>query len=102
MPTSIAPGSGSLTTDGTVVLLQRYSALSPDWMTALNTPDAAERLALSSTARVSICAAPVAAGAQLYVQAPVPWAGCQVLPPSTETSTPATTPPPVALAVPLI
>ena len=29
-------------------------------------------------------------------------AGCQVLPPSVETSTPATTPPPVSVAVPVI
>jgi len=32
----------------------------------------------------------------------VPVAGCQVVPPSVETSTPATTPPPVSAAVPEI
>ena len=33
---------------------------------------------------------------------PIVVAGCQVVPPSVETSTPATTPPPVSVAVPLI
>src|SRR5262249_39843673 len=37
---------------------------------------------------------------QEYVQELVPVAGCQGWPPSVETSTPATTPPPVSLAVP--
>src|SRR5215831_6330619 len=45
---------------------------------------------------------PVGPGVQLYDQDVVPVAGCHVAPLSVETSTPATTPPPVSDAVPVI
>src|SRR6476646_10584217 len=63
--------------------------------------DGASRLPLSSTARDRIVdvGLPCAAG-QVYVQLVVPVAGCQVVPPSVDTSTPATLPPPESLAVP--
>src|ERR1700690_1095216 len=48
---------------------------------------------------VNVPAAPV--GVQLYVQFARPGAGCQVVPPSVETSTAATVPP-VSVAVPVI
>ncbi len=63
---------------------------------------AAPMLALSSTARTRT---PRRRRPVLDVacsdQAVVPVAGCQVAPPSVETSTPATTPPPVSAAVPV-
>ena len=67
-------------------------------------------LPLSSAARLTIDAAPCAVGIHVYVQLSRPVAGCQVAPPSVETSTPATTPdgllvvvpPPASAAVPLI
>src|SRR5664279_5926720 len=52
------------------------------------------RLPLSSTARVWIVLVGTPWAIQLYVQLVVPVAGCQVEPPSVETSTPATLPPP--------
>ncbi len=58
------------------------------------------RLALSSVARTRICRVPVVTGVKLKLQLLVPDAGCHVAPPSTDTSTPATTPP-VSLAVPV-
>src|SRR5689334_18415495 len=57
--------------------------------------------ALSSLARTSIDAAPAVTGVHEYDQEARPVAGCQVLPPSVETSTPPTTPP-VSVAVPLM
>src|SRR5689334_7584076 len=54
---------------------------------------------LSSVARALIVAVPAAAGVHVYVHVPRPDAGCQVVPPSVETSTPPTTPP-RSLAVP--
>src|SRR5437764_3357282 len=56
----------------------------------------------SSIARVMILAVGTRFGTQLYDQELVPVAGCQVEPPSVETSTPATTPPPLSFAVPEI
>ena len=64
--------------------------------------DAAPRLPLSSTARLRIVTAPELPGVQAYVHVPRPLAGCQVGPPSTVTSTPPTTPPPLSVAVPVI
>src|SRR5690349_21800562 len=45
---------------------------------------------------------PTAFGAHAKLQLSRPVAGCQVAPPSTETSTPPTTPPPASAAVPEI
>src|SRR5208283_3221207 len=57
---------------------------------------------LSSVARESMVAEPSTVGVQVYDQEARPGAGCQVFPPSAETSTPATTPPPESVAVPEI
>src|SRR5260370_40742624 len=59
-------------------------------------------LTLSSTALLLIVAEPEPAGVHEKLQFAWPVAGCHVVPPSTETSTPATTPPPVSAAVPVI
>ena len=58
-------------------------------------------LPLSSTARLLIRTVPAAGCVVMYVQFAPPVAACHVAPPSTETSTPATTPPPMSVAVPL-
>src|ERR1700730_9748017 len=58
------------------------------------------RLPLSSTARLLMVAGPGRPVFQEYVHDVVPLAGCQVEPPSVETSTPASTPPPLSAAVP--
>jgi hypothetical protein len=57
-------------------------------------------LPLSSTARVRTVTGPLPATVHVYVHCERPVAGCQVVPPSVETSTPPTTPPPVSVAVP--
>src|SRR6185312_674812 len=59
------------------------------------------RLPLSSTARLFRFAVPETCGCQGKVQLSRPLAGCQVWPPSADTSTPPTTPPPTSAAVPL-
>ncbi len=56
---------------------------------------------LSSTARVLIVLVGLPCAIQLYVQLVVPVAGCQVKPPSVDTSTPATVPP-ESVAAPVI
>src|SRR5690242_2643511 len=60
------------------------------------------RLPVSSTALLRMVAVPTVAGVHEYVHAVRPLAGRQVTPPSTDTSTPATAPPPKSLAVPEI
>ena len=60
------------------------------------------RLPLSSTARVCKLTGPRVAGIHENDHVPRPTAGCHVWPPSTETSTPATVPPPASVAVPVI
>src|SRR5688572_14709761 len=59
------------------------------------------RLPLSSTARTRTVTSPVVVGTQVYDQLVRPVAARQVVPPSTDTSTPPTTPP-TSLAVPVI
>src|SRR5215468_2172134 len=56
---------------------------------------------LSSTARLLIVACP-GAGVQLKLHTVVPVAALKVTPPSTDTSTRATVPPPISLAVPVM
>ena len=60
------------------------------------------RFTLSSTARLMIVFVAATAGVQAKVQFSRPAACCHVLPPSTDTSMPATTPPPESAAVPLM
>src|SRR5215831_962521 len=62
--------------------------------------DGVSRLPLSSTARLRKLTLPDLVGTQVNAHDERPLAGCQVAPPSTETSTPATTPP-TSLAVPV-
>jgi hypothetical protein len=57
---------------------------------------------LLSTARLLIVAGPCVVGVQLKLHVVVPVAALKVAPPSTETSTRVTDPPPVSLAVPLM
>src|SRR5262245_49437346 len=57
---------------------------------------------LLSTARLLIFPCPSVVGVQLKLQAVVPEAALKVAPPSTDTSTRATVPPPVSLAVPVM
>src|SRR3954449_2038233 len=59
------------------------------------------RLPLSSTARHSIVVDGLPCAVHVYDQLVVPLASCQVVPPSVETSPPATVPPPVSVAVPV-
>src|SRR6185295_2230831 len=63
---------------------------------------AVSRLPLSSLARVRMAIEPGAPGVQSKVHAVVPCAAFHVVPPSTDTSTPATTPPPLSDAVPVM
>src|SRR4051794_7564602 len=59
------------------------------------------RLPLSSTARHLTVVDGLPWAVHVYDQLVVPLASCQVVPPSVETSTPATEPPPVSVAVPV-
>src|SRR4051812_15350844 len=59
-------------------------------------------LPLSSIARVRIVADPTVPGFQPKLQLDPPCARCHVAPLSTDTSTPATLPPPLSVAVPLM
>src|SRR5215472_12375843 len=63
--------------------------------------DGVSMLPLSSTARLRKLTLPDLVGSQVKVHDERPLAGCQVRPPSTETSTPATTPP-TSVAVPVM
>src|SRR5437867_10690896 len=64
-------------------------------------PLGVSRLPLSSMARLMIVLVPVLVGVQAKLQFSRPVAGCHVLPPSTDTSTPPTTPPPASVALPV-
>ena len=59
------------------------------------------RFPLSSAARLRTVTWPLAVGVQVKLQLSRPVAGCQLAPPSTDTSTPPTRPPPASAAVPL-
>src|SRR5215813_11226715 len=63
--------------------------------------DGVSMLALSSVARLTRVIVPVVVGVQLKLHEIVPVTGCHVVPPSTDSSTPPTTPP-VSEAVPLM
>src|SRR6185436_12430291 len=60
------------------------------------------RLPLSSTARLMTPVVPSTPGLQVKLQLSRPTARCHVVPPSTETSTALTTPPPLSAAVPVM
>src|SRR5215208_4962180 len=92
-PTStgdVSPASG---TDGVTVLPQ----IEQGQETATEAPAPGVWVfPLSSVARVLIMVVGWPCAVHVYVQFAVPVAGCQVVPPSVETSTPATTPPPAS------
>src|SRR6267378_2739366 len=90
-PASVSPG----TADGDQMVHGQSCPL-----TGRLTEVGAERFPLSSTARLISVTAPSVEGLTLYVQFSLPAAGCHVAPPSMETSTPPTTPPPWSVAVP--
>src|SRR5206468_985788 len=102
-PSSIASASAALgmvgTTEGCHRLVHGHRPATTDTVTPLL---GASRLPLSSIARLRIVAEPSAPGDQSKLQVAVPCAACHVAPPSTDTSTPATTPPPLSVAVPVI
>src|SRR4051812_4712021 len=104
VPSSTDDGSPSSTGfGGTVDALQIEQGHVRDSVTETATPaPGVSRLPVSSYARLLIVTLPFPAAVQLYVQLDPPVAAFHVVPPSVETSTPATTPPPVSLAVPLI
>src|SRR4051812_27276781 len=93
-PSSTALLSAALGTAGTAperqMLAHGHSLAAIDSATPV---PAASRLALSSIARLLIVAAP-GAGVQSKLHNVVPVADFHVVPPSTDTSTPATMPPP--------
>src|SRR5450755_3494918 len=106
-PTSIAPGSALSTRFGTADEFQNEQGQTCGTTFTCTPPGGLpllvrgfSRLAESSTARLIRAAVPTAWAVQEYVQFSRPIAGCQVWPPSTDTSTPATTPPPESVAVP--
>ena len=107
-PTSNGCPSWSLGSVGLIVagkILQGQVGIDPPIVTLmlLEDPDApgTPMLPLSSKPRTLIVAGPGNVGVQLKVQLDVPLTNCQVVPPSTEISTPASTPP-TSLALPLI
>src|SRR5512142_1241971 len=92
-PTSTADVSGSDGVAGVAPVPQMlHGQVRGVTVTGIET--AAPRLALSSVARARMVAAPAVVGDQTYRQLLRPVAGCQVVPPSVETSTPPTLPPP--------
>src|SRR3954466_14119868 len=102
-PSSYGLGSGALGLVGTVDGFHRLGHGHAPTITDTVTPEpAASRLPLSSTARLRIVTAPTAPGDQSSLQAGVPAATRHGAPPSSDTSTLATTPPPFSVDVPLM
>src|SRR3954452_16682575 len=102
-PSSYGLASAALGLVGTVVGFHKpvHGQAPTTTETVMPAPDAS-RLPLSSIERLRIVAAPGTLGDQSKLQVVVPAATCHVLPPSTDTSTLATAPPPVSAAVPLM
>src|SRR5262245_46302939 len=102
-PSSSGVASPKSGIGGTVAAFQRLvHGQSPGSITTVTPAPAASRLPLSSIARVLIVADPGVPGVQSKFHSDVPCAAFHVVPPSTETSTPATRPPPWSVAVPVI
>src|SRR5258705_1609566 len=102
-PSSTALVSAALGRTGTVDGFHRLVQGQLPAMIATVTPLlATSGLPLSSNARLRIVVTPITPGDQSKLQIEVPSAPCHVAPPSTETSTLATTPPPLSVAVPVI
>src|SRR5262245_47901271 len=100
-PTSTGFVSLEEVVPGTTALLQMLHGHVCGSTVTVTGAEGAERLRLSSTARLRRFVGPTAVATQLKVQLVVPVAACQLAPPSTDTSTAATTPP-TSLAVPAI
>src|SRR5215467_6410316 len=102
MPSSTALVSELLGTVGTELGLQTLvHGHSPCAIDTVLPAPAVSRLPLSSIARALMVAVPGTPGVQSKVHSDVPCAAFHVVPPSTETSTPATMPPPCSTAVPV-
>src|SRR3954469_7233729 len=100
-PTSTAAASFESTIQGTVsdgVQIEHGHVACVTVTIAV--PDGCSRFALSSVARAMIDAVPSTPGTHVYVQFALPVARRHDTPPSVETSTPATAPPPPSVAVP--
>src|SRR3954463_1629950 len=94
-PSSYGLGSAALGLVGTIEAFHRFGhGPAPTTTDTVMPPPADSRLPLSSTARLRSVADPSAPGDQSKLQVVVPCAACHVVPPSTDTSTLATTPPP--------
>src|SRR6516165_4655900 len=101
-PSSTAASAPASTRAGAWLLVQMVQALRHAVTVTLTPAEGVSRLPLSSTDRLRMVVAPAILVTQVKVQFSRPDAGCHVVPPSVETSTPATTPPPVSAAVPEI
>src|SRR3954469_4694608 len=102
-PSSYGLVSAALGLVGTTAGFQRFGhGHAPTTTETVMPGPAASRLPLSSTARLRIVTGPRTLGDQSKLHVVVPAATCHVLPPSTDTSTLATSPPPCSVAVPLI
>src|SRR6267378_3992937 len=102
-PSSYGLESAALGFVGSVAGFQRLvHGHAPTTTDTVTPAPAASRLPLSSTARLRSVADPSAPGDQSKLHVDVPVATCHVVPPSTDTSTLATRPPPLSVAVPLI
>src|SRR5436305_11039959 len=93
--------SGSAVSVGAKMVHGQLSAAAGPTVTVTG-DEAAPMLTLSSVARLRIVTLPCVDGVHLYIQFARPTAGCHVAPPSRDTSTAPTTPPPASLAVPVI
>src|SRR4051794_8361247 len=99
-PRLTAAESGSLTSVGTAPDDHTVHGHVRTPTVTLTPAAGVSRLPLSSTARLLSVTEPVPLGVQVYVQLARPIAGCHVVPPSTDTSTAPTMPPPVSDAMP--
>src|SRR5262245_30759150 len=100
-PTSTALRSPASLTAGMVDGLQIVvQGQTPAPMVTATLPVAVCTLPESSTARLRMTTEPGAPGDHTKLQLAVPCAACHVAPLSTDTSTPATVPPPPSLATP--
>src|ERR1041384_7876679 len=90
MPSSTGLSAPTSATPGAELGAQMVVNVGPETVTVAPDPGVS-RLSLSSTARLRMVIAPAVPETKpLYVQLARPCAGCQVAPPSSETSTPAT------------
>src|SRR4030095_3432728 len=96
-PTSMAFGSDSEATAGTVEGFQMLHGQSLGVTVTVLPADGASKLAVSSTARLLRVMDPCVPGVQEKLHDDVPLARRHDVPPSTETSTAATMPPPVSV-----